>query len=103
MCCYAKTMRCHDSHMMSRILCAQKSTRCVPDPFLLLGMGSGDKTNVMQALGTIIMSWLALCTHEWRLMVHVLLVEYYYATRSTEYLLPWACSTIASNWTTNYR
>ena len=42
--CYARMMRYHDSHMMSCILCAQKSARCVPDPFLLLGAISADKT-----------------------------------------------------------
>ena len=38
-------MRCHDDHMTCCSLCAPKSTRCVPDPFLLLGVGSGDETN----------------------------------------------------------
>ena len=44
MCCYAKMMHCHDSHMTSCILCAQKSARYVPDSFLLLGVISADKT-----------------------------------------------------------
>ena len=34
-------VRCHDSHMTSCILCAQENTRCVPDSFLLLGVGGG--------------------------------------------------------------
>jgi hypothetical protein len=38
-----QNMRCHDNHMTCCILCAPESTRCVPDPLLLLGVGSGDE------------------------------------------------------------
>ena len=44
--CHAKTMRCHDDHMTYCILCTPKNARCVPDPFLPLGVGSGDETNL---------------------------------------------------------
>ena len=46
---YAKTMRCHDSHMTSCIMCAQESTQCVPDPFLTCVVGSGNETNACLA------------------------------------------------------
>ena len=47
--CHRHTMRCHDDHMTCCILCAPKSARCVPDPFLLLGVGSGDETTCVVA------------------------------------------------------
>ena len=39
-------MPCHDDHMTCCILYAPKSAQCVPDPFLLLGVESGNETRV---------------------------------------------------------